>query len=330
MGDFDYTIKSIEIKICGDYYNERKTQKKLYKKVHPEGITTVVEYVDTKYDLMEEDAETAPIVLCLHGAPGSHHDFTQLIKYLKQRKVRVIVPNFPDYCITEKTKVFRHSAEEKAEYIKDFLKHINVSRIDLLVSHSSAIYPSTLLWQTASAPEIKSIALINPAGHRRLKFLKPKIFFDNAVRIYRNKYGRVLYRTFGPTVLSITGCVVKHNNMDNVILSATTMIHANPKTLSKRLEAMKERALPVLFAFSDQDKLVEYELFLEMSAIIGIDEDSIEIYDENASLIQSSKNSGYPKAILLKGGGHYWFTKYPSVINEAIYAMLKFIRESED
>lgn len=105
-------------------------------------------------------------------------------------------------------------------------------RIDLLVSHSSAVYPTVLLWKDEDAPEIKSIAFLNPSGHRRIKAMRPKIVTSVAVRVYRNRLGRGIVRTFGTTVLSITGCPVRPDNMDNVILSATTMVYSKFRHVS--------------------------------------------------------------------------------------------------
>ena len=105
-------------------------------------------------------------------------------------------------------------------------------RIDLLVSHSSAVYPTALLWKDVEGPEIKSIAFLNPSGHRRIKAMRPKIVTSVAVRVYRNRLGRGICRTFGTTVLSITGCPVRPDNMDNVILSATTMVYSKFRHVS--------------------------------------------------------------------------------------------------
>jgi hypothetical protein len=102
----------------------------------------------------------------------------------------------------------------------------------MLVSHSSAVYPTVLLWKDEDAPEIKSIAFLNPSGHRRIKAMRPKIVTSVAVRVYRNRLGRVIVRTFGTTVLSITGCPVRPDNMDNVILSATTMVYSKFRHVS--------------------------------------------------------------------------------------------------
>lgn len=64
--------------------------------------------------------------------------------------------------------------------------------------------------------------------------MRPKIVTSVAVRVYRNRLGRGICRTFGTTVLSITGCPVRPDNMDNVILSATTMVYSKFRNVSIR------------------------------------------------------------------------------------------------
>lgn len=97
----------------------------------------------------------------------------------------------------------------------------------MLLSHSSAIYPTLLLWDDPSAPQICSIAFFNPGGHRRIKAMKPSWFTEGSVKVYQNKLGRALFKTFGTTFLAVTGSSpVKPDNMNNVMLSATTMVYS--------------------------------------------------------------------------------------------------------
>jgi len=94
----------------------------------------------------------------------------------------------------------------------------------VLISHSSAIYPSLLLWSDPNGPQINSFAFLNPGGHRRIQAMRPTWFTEGSVKVYQNKLGRTIFKTFGTTFLNITKTVtVKADNMHNVMLSATTM-----------------------------------------------------------------------------------------------------------
>lgn len=147
--------RQVKLKTCADVYDYWRTCKRLYKKAPRDGVEFQIDYIDTGLLLEQEHRSRAPIALALHGAPGSYHDFTLLIHHLSQQNVRVIAPNFPEYIATVKTKVlFRHSADEKAAYLRDFLRAIHVNKIDLLVSHSSAIFPSLLILLNANNKNI--------------------------------------------------------------------------------------------------------------------------------------------------------------------------------
>ena len=57
-----------------------------------------IEFADTlaTFDSSgNEITRNSPVVLCLHGAPGSHRDFKHFIRHLQQTGHRVVVPNFP-------------------------------------------------------------------------------------------------------------------------------------------------------------------------------------------------------------------------------------------
>lgn len=148
--------RQVRLKTCADVYEHWRSYKRLYKKAPKDGVEFQIDYIDTGLGMSEEERAKAPIALALHGAPGSYHDFSLLIDHLAQQRVRVIAPNFPEYVATVKTKVlFRHSADEKAAYLRDFLKAIEVKTIDLLVSHSSASFPTLLILLNANKQAIE-------------------------------------------------------------------------------------------------------------------------------------------------------------------------------
>lgn len=304
----------IKIKTCADVYNYWKTKKRHYKNAPSDGIEFTVDYVDTGLALDEQVRQNAPIVLALHGAPGSYYDYSLLIRHLFDQNIRVIVPNFPEYVATVKTKVlFRHSADEKAAYLRDFLQAIGVNKIDLLVSHSSAVFPSLIILMNGSkaainikqqqqagkvAPvivkfeqpiEIGSLALLNPAGHRLPMSMKPSWFKCGSVRFYQHKLGRSLFRKLGPSFLTVVGVPVRVDNMDNVMLSATVMRNSKCKRVMQQLKQLSEMKLPTLLVFSENDKLIEKEIFYEMSNFMNLNNKSFDIFDNEGNIELSRK-----------------------------------------
>lgn len=95
----DYPVLHTQVTTCEKLYQEWRETRKSYKKAPSDGITINVEYADTKslitngHDYTSD--EPHPVVLALHGAPGSHQDFAPIIKHLSKQGVRIIAPNFP-------------------------------------------------------------------------------------------------------------------------------------------------------------------------------------------------------------------------------------------
>jgi len=320
-----YPVANVKVvNLCSDLYKQWSSTKKLYEKAPPDGLTMDVEYADTELEAQSSAQNSnMPLVLALHGAPGSHRDFAKLIQYFSQRQVRVIAPNFPDYKATIRTQVFRHSAEEKAEFVKRFLETIKVEKVDLLVSHSSAIYPTLLLWKDTSAPCIKSIAFLNPAGHRRIKAMRPMWMTDGSVRVYQNKFGRFVFKVFGTTFLAIVGAPVRVDNMNSIMLSLTTMVYSKYKTFEAHLRDVRESGMPVLFVYSENDKLIEKEIFFEMAAKLGATDDNSAIYDPNGVVLKSVPVEEKLRVLCFQSGGHYAYCKYSDTVHEAIHQQLE-------
>ncbi|KAH9522659.1 hypothetical protein DERF_006225 [Dermatophagoides farinae] len=280
---YPYPVKYVTINTCSSLYRQwSKTKKSLYKRAI-DGLDLLVEYADTIDQCHTDDDDDVNMItiLALHGAPGSHEDFEPFIQYFGSKKIRFIAPNYPDQC----TKVFRHSAEEKFEYIKDFLRAINVN---------SSIYPTVRLLCDQTDVQIKAVAFFNPVGHRRIQAMRPAWFTEGSVKIYQNKFGRTVYQIFGKGFIKATGTVtVRPDSMNNVMLSAQTMRYSNYKQLEKYLRKLKENQIPTLWVCGDNDRLVEKEIFYEMIEIMdGNDEYNWQKYDCNGKMLTQCKSIG--------------------------------------
>lgn len=439
--------RQVKLKTCADVYDYWRNFKRSYKKAPKDGVEFQIDYIDTGLALPEEARQNAPIALLLHGAPGSYHDFNLLINHLSRQNVRVIAPNFPEYTATVETKVlFRHSADEKAAYLRDFFKALNITKIDLLVSHSSAIFPTLLILLNANRDklnsckssvdietrpkvskacnesaivlepvkqqqqhqpssesdepdegdkfedaredvddnnnnnnplqivrneaklskkikrktgdvnakrkpkrdtmtsanqevivkfdepiEIKAVALLNPAGHRLPMSMKPTWFKCGSVRIYQHKIGRYWFRKLGPAFLTVVGVPVKVDNMDNVMLSATVMRNSKCTRVSKQLEQLSQLGLPTLLVFSENDKLIEKEIFYEMTRFMKLDPNNFDIFNSEGDVeVSQSHENDWIRVMVFKAGGHYAYSNYAKTVNKAVSELLQRVTSKED
>lgn len=157
----NYSVNSIRIVTCKETYSKQR-DKYIFKSCPKEGIAIDVQYADT-HAPANGTKSSLPTILALHGAPGSYSDFEAILKHFETRSVRVISPNFPDIAFTDANKAFRHTAEEKSEFVHDFLKQLHVERVDVAVMHSAATYPCLKLWK--EQPQLfKSLVVMNPIG----------------------------------------------------------------------------------------------------------------------------------------------------------------------
>lgn len=185
---FDYPIYKLKMLTCGNLYKYSKHMK-TYKISPSEGLEIDVEYADSAAGI-----KNVPVIVALHGHPGSHQDFKEVIQYFSLRNCRVIVPNFPGYEYTKWNLGFWHSAEERAQFVRDLLKILGLKKIDLLLCHSSALYPASFLWSEDVNEnkdfKVKSVAMLNPPNWKYLNQLQ--VFLANffAMIISYSDFGR--------------------------------------------------------------------------------------------------------------------------------------------
>ena len=103
----------------------------------------------------------------------------------------------------------------------------------MIVAHSSAVYPSARIILDPDTPRVNSLTLLNPAGHRRIKAMKPAWFVDGCVKMNITPLGRKIFTLFGKAALKAKGVAVQVNDSDNVIISAMTMALAGIEKVSK-------------------------------------------------------------------------------------------------
>ena len=132
-------IQSIKLnsRLADNYTKKLRLENKLYINSPIDGLRVGVKYVDTHCN---DGNDSKPIILGMHGNMKNYEDFQHLIKYFNSKNYRVIIPDLRDFDISSDKQVFWHSAEERAQLVRDLLKAINVREVDALVCHSGGIF----------------------------------------------------------------------------------------------------------------------------------------------------------------------------------------------
>ena len=126
---------------------------KLYRHYKSGGLDLTVNYLDTK----PNGREYSKVILAIHGSTDTLYTFTKLVEQYRNSDVRVIAPNLPDFTHTRHNKIFWHTQEEKAHFIRDFLHKLNIDTIDCYVSHSFGIQAAATLCQQVTLRPLESI-----------------------------------------------------------------------------------------------------------------------------------------------------------------------------
>lgn len=269
--------QTIALKTCGKFYGANN-KRFLYRNGTSDGITVNLKYLDTN-----PSGSNIPTILAVHGAPGNYNDFSDLIERLTSSGYRVIAPNFPNMTLTDETRTFYHSTEEKYELLTDFLAAIEAPSFDLAFMHSSGTYPTMKLWNDKPG-SMRSLLWINPAGHRRIRAMRPEWFINNLARLNTVPIGRWFYQNLGYIIAKAARVKVNTSkeHADNAVLACLTMYFAGIERLATYAEALKLTKTPTSFFYSDRDKLVECEIFRELVQMLGASDENVNITSQDA------------------------------------------------
>lgn len=316
--------KILSLTTCSKVYSAPRTsflERILFKRCPKNGINLEVTYFDSK----PEASNNTPIVVAVHGAPGTYEDYSGLVREFTSKGYRFICPNFPDMKYTFRTWTFRQTTEEKSEFLSDFLTAINIPRVDVIIAHSSGVYPTLELWK--QNPDIfKSIVLVNAGAHRTMKVMKQ---WSVTIIAWMNLHplGRKLFLLTGiqERLRQPGGGTPSSSDAGiNSLHSITTMFLARVDRLLEITSLMKTRQTPTLYVYSEADKLIEPQAFKEMVRLLGADVENTTFVSRDGN-IKRKPSSPPPQWLRVFNveGGHYAYKSYTSLIVNEVEKMLR-------
>ncbi|KAH9374033.1 hypothetical protein HPB48_005302 [Haemaphysalis longicornis] len=312
-----YKERHVTVHACADLFREWKRTRPGYKYVNEEGVSVPLSYIHTGLDRQAEPG--APVVFALHGAPGSYREFDSLVPVLDAQGAAVVVPTMPDLEFSMRTQSFWHSVEERTDLIKKFLKTINVREIDMLVAHSSSMYPTLQL--ALNDPEIKvnSLVFIAPPGCRRITQLSPYWMMKTFDNWFRVPWLQNFLCNLAVHIVRVLG-KPNNNQIKGTILSMITIRNARFDEAGPMVRELKRRGVPMLMLYGERDKLIDREVSEEMAAMMGVQPAHMHVFqgkdDAEAVRVQTGKPDGNCEVVCFKQGTHYAFKKYPGLFND--------------
>ncbi|CAN7998622.1 unnamed protein product, partial [Ixodes hexagonus] len=316
------------IRTCGALYRQWKRKKPEYREAPEDGIIVDIPFIFTRWDDGVSSDMRRPLAVLFHGAPGGYGDFSgNLIPRLRAAGVDVLAPNFPDMAFSLKNKFFWHSVEERTALLKDFLKEMGITRVDTLVAHSAAIFPSVrvALEEPGTAPMVKSLALFAPNSILTPKALEPTWLTGWMIRAYRRS--PILRPLIGAMIQSAQslGLSPLKSAVQDMMLSLTTYLCSGYLESGKLLEAVAGMRLPTLVAISKDDRLLSYDILLAVCATLGASEEDMWCFGGDGRLQRTGKLDSWLKVVCFEKGSHYPFIKQPEVCANEILKLLQRI-----
>ncbi|GFY52062.1 uncharacterized protein TNIN_290751 [Trichonephila inaurata madagascariensis] len=295
-------------------------KEKKFKSLPNGDLNFTVPYIDNYESNVLKSKSSAPVVVAIHGAPGTCDDFDGLASYLQQ-KARIIAPTFPDFSIYPPG-VFRFSTEEKTQFLKDFLAKISVSHIDALVVHSSGIYPALRLCFDESL-RIKSLIMLNVGTYTfDMKATRHMKTMHKIVAASENPVLLKILQIIAPTLFKMAKLPVRIDNIMDTLLSATTMVYADVPQSKEMFSQLSLKGIPILYAFSKDDKLIGDKCCYDLAYLLGASDADIYSYDKNGIIMHTGRESSALKVMAFEEGSHYVFKKHANIIHKAIEEFL--------
>lgn len=195
-------------------------------------------------------------------------------------------------------------------------------RVDLVVAHSSAIYPSLNLMTRPGMPQVGGLALLAPAGHQLVRAIRPLPLMRAFAVHYTNPRYQGFMRVLGVAIMKCTRSPIKPN-MEDAIMSLQTMIFSDYEEAGSKLKRIADSGVPLLIAFSENDRAIESAVTLRMVDLIGTRSQDLWLYDAQGKLVREGSSGGSSKVLLFKKGGHYLFRRHPDVVHAAIFELLQ-------
>ncbi|KAI1304183.1 hypothetical protein HDE_01853 [Halotydeus destructor] len=310
--EFRDCVKKTKVQICGDLWAQYKgLGRKRYRDAPPGGLTTEAEYFDNGCLV----GHSSPTVLMVHGSPGSYGHFSSLIKQLTKLGVRVISPNLPTMALTKEHKHFRHSPQERLEYVKAVLNEASVQSLDLLACHSSGTFTGLRMFGDVQCPTPRSLALFNPLGYEVTLPMQPYWWSRGFIKSWQRPSIRFLQEKVGVPLLVKLGNPFAGNKLEDIVLGGHCLHYNDRQQFKQILEDLVKTKIKTLVVMSDNDSVMSRKMNENVLRTLSVNDNDVTVYDNDGQLELLGQNVGAVRVVRTRKGGHFSFLKYPDLIN---------------
>lgn len=332
--------KRIKINACGQLYSQlAETNPSLYSSAPRDvGIDFQVTYydsLDTIVTKLGDRAQSAPIICLLHGAPGHYSDYASLIRYLTHQGARVVAPNFPDYSATYEHS-FRHSPAERVDFLLNFFSAIKVTKIDMLVGHSSAVYTLFELLRLIHSDrksidlKVESIGLFNTPSYDLPPSLAVTPLRLFTLKLFDYPFCRPIIRALIHIFVKVQGIRNKVDTarFENFLMAVSALGYSNNERMIEHLKLVRKCQIPTFVLVGENDKLIPMRCFEQLKRDLGILKDSqVKLYEDGVLKKDTENPDDYVQVSQFDNAGHYAFQRFSQQVNGDVWNFLTKVME---
>ena len=253
-----------------------------------------VGYVDSAHG--NENKHSLPVILGLHGCPGTHRDIEEFLKPYADKGYRVVLPNMPSFGITtfadqdspgfKRESLFTHSPQEQADFIAQFLRDLSISSIELFVGHSVGIIAPVVLCASATIQVKGAVFICAFYGHMPPQGMQPyglvkmagKWWYEGGLK------RRIVVGTYRQVIAKRNQ--VKYSNDEEVGAIMQTGYNMDFETFPTFAKQMCDQKIPLLYVITDLDPLMRAVNSLEFAEMLGVKNDDFASYDSVGTLLK--------------------------------------------
>ncbi|XP_041472841.1 uncharacterized hydrolase YugF-like [Lytechinus variegatus] len=272
------------------------------------------------------DGDESPVVICIHGTPATEGAFRPLGSRIAAEGYRVLAVNFPGMGYTEmdSERRFDFSVTHKAELVKAFIFKLEISRVTMLIGHSTG---GQVIGHLAADRDLENIVQsvcflcstgVQPYGSQKYSMVPYLPYL-----LYRAIYLPVL----GPVLMYLASMVVhrlgfRAKTPEAGVMSIYEGHQMRFDVFAKDLTRLGERQIPVLLVYGLRDRIVEPESIPEIIALLDIPESNVKEFNDEDEPNITFHGDSVRRVVCFKTGTHRLHFKKTELVLEEIFSFL--------
>lgn len=271
-----------------------------------------------------------PVVLAVHGAPGSVQDFAELFGPLADAGIRIVVPEFPGYGNTtvEDTTAFDQSTESRANLVESFLRALDVKSVTAVVGHSMGV--ATAFHLVANSDQFESIVCLSSIGFTIHHTIKPYWLIRLYASIQNNSWLSPVLNRLLSYGYQLRGFNADHNSIEGMRVGLLSASRIGFDQIRLNSSIARDKKVPMLFAFAQNDRLVEWKCPHELMTHCATHDDNVSWMDADERVKKGPSvdevETTYPRGLVFERGGHLVHRAHQSIVNRYIINLVRDVQ----